>query len=269
MQLALKLVHERRLGAASRLAPYVAALPQAYSTPLSWGEAGLAALQYPHLQQQVPPKGLGACAGPFQREELAGCHQHVRAASWVQMRVRLATHHRVPRSQDHLGIGQSMSGSHALGSWHLMRCCVHGQVRLQKQAMEAMMAGLRKSTPSTPVTEADLGWALQAVRSRSFSGPYAGAARGACPSEGTFRESLGFTDCDACCMYLGGACSGTAWGPASMQGAVPCAGPQWQSRAKTIGAVGLLAGASVVFVHVPMEQAWCSSPFCRASLLPV
>ena len=53
VQLALKLLHERRLGPASRLAPYVAALPRAYSTPLAWGEGELAALQYPHLQQQV------------------------------------------------------------------------------------------------------------------------------------------------------------------------------------------------------------------------
>ena len=42
--------------------------------------------------------------------------------------------------------------------------------------MEKLMAGLRASTPRTPVTEEDMGWALQAVRSRAFSGPYAGAA---------------------------------------------------------------------------------------------
>ena len=38
------------------------------------------------------------------------------------------------------------------------------------------MVGLRASTPGTPVTKEDLSWALSAVRSRSFSGPYAGAA---------------------------------------------------------------------------------------------
>jgi hypothetical protein len=53
VQMALKLLHERRLGAASRLAPYVAALPQSFSTPLTWTQAQLAALHYPHLQQQV------------------------------------------------------------------------------------------------------------------------------------------------------------------------------------------------------------------------
>lgn len=53
VQMALKLLHERRLGAASRLAPYVAALPQGFSTPLAWTQAQLAALQYPQLQQQV------------------------------------------------------------------------------------------------------------------------------------------------------------------------------------------------------------------------
>ena len=53
VQMALKLQHERRLGAASRLAPYVSALPQGFSTPLTWTDAQLAALQYPHLQQQV------------------------------------------------------------------------------------------------------------------------------------------------------------------------------------------------------------------------
>ena len=56
----------------------------------------------------------------------------------------------------------------------------HEQVRLQKKGMEALMAGLVASTPGTPVTEQDMSWALQAVRSRAFSGPYAGAIRKSC-----------------------------------------------------------------------------------------
>ena len=51
--MALKLLHERRLGAASRLGPYVAALPQGFATPLGWSAAQLDALRYPRLQQQV------------------------------------------------------------------------------------------------------------------------------------------------------------------------------------------------------------------------
>ena len=55
--MALKLLYERKLGSESKLAPYVAALPADFSTPLSWTEAQLQALRYPHLQQEVlrPP----------------------------------------------------------------------------------------------------------------------------------------------------------------------------------------------------------------------
>ena len=60
MQLALKLLHERRGGPSSRLAAYVGALPQSYSTPVSWSEDKLAALRYPHLQQQVLGRVLAA-----------------------------------------------------------------------------------------------------------------------------------------------------------------------------------------------------------------
>lgn len=43
-----------------------------------------------------------------------------------------------------------------------------------KAGLKQVHADLAASTPGTPVTEADLTWAIQAVRSRAFSGPYAG-----------------------------------------------------------------------------------------------
>ncbi len=57
--------------------------------------------------------------------------------------------------------------------WHLTP--VHLQVGKMKAGLKQLHADLAASTPGTPVTEADLTWAIQAVRSRAFSGPYAGA----------------------------------------------------------------------------------------------
>ena len=51
--MALKLLHERRLGRESRLAHYVDNLPGSFSSPLTWTDAELAALQYPALQEEV------------------------------------------------------------------------------------------------------------------------------------------------------------------------------------------------------------------------
>ena len=48
------------------------------------------------------------------------------------------------------------------------------QAQRMKAALQKLHADLASSAPGTPVTEADLTWALQAVRSRAFSGPYAG-----------------------------------------------------------------------------------------------
>jgi len=55
VQMALQLLHEASLGSASRLAAYVAALPRgaALDPPLLWRPQELAALRYPHLEQQV------------------------------------------------------------------------------------------------------------------------------------------------------------------------------------------------------------------------
>ena len=47
------LLHERRLGAASRVAGYVQQLPREFTTPLHWSSAQLQQLQYPHLQTAV------------------------------------------------------------------------------------------------------------------------------------------------------------------------------------------------------------------------
>lgn len=55
-------------------------------------------------------------------------------------------------------------------------CAAPGaQVRSQKEGLMRLAAEVRAATPGTSVTEEDLAWALQAVRSRAFSGPYAGA----------------------------------------------------------------------------------------------
>ncbi len=48
-------------------------------------------------------------------------------------------------------------------------------MRRQKEGLVRLFSELSAVTPGTSVTEADLAWALQAVRSRAFSGPYAGA----------------------------------------------------------------------------------------------
>lgn len=53
VQMALKLLYERQLGPESKLAPYVLALPADFSTPLSWTDAQLQALCYPHLIKEV------------------------------------------------------------------------------------------------------------------------------------------------------------------------------------------------------------------------
>ena len=51
--MALKLLYERQLGRESRLAHYVENLPRNFSSPLTWTDAELAALQYPALQEEV------------------------------------------------------------------------------------------------------------------------------------------------------------------------------------------------------------------------
>ena len=48
------------------------------------------------------------------------------------------------------------------------------KVAKQQEGLRRLASELRVATPGTSVTEADLAWALQAVRSRAFSGPYAG-----------------------------------------------------------------------------------------------
>ena len=60
-------------------------------------------------------------------------------------------------------------------TWQLMPVLL--QVRRMKAGLKQLHADLAASTLDTPVTEADLTWAIQAVRSRAFSGPYAGEMR--------------------------------------------------------------------------------------------
>ena len=69
VQLALMLLHERRLGDASQVAGYVRQLPRNFSTPLHWSPSQREQLQYPYLQAQVrlPWRQLLWCSGGTQR----------------------------------------------------------------------------------------------------------------------------------------------------------------------------------------------------------
>ena len=51
--LALMLLHERSLGAASPLQQYIADLPRRFEVPLHWAAAELAQLQYPPMAKEV------------------------------------------------------------------------------------------------------------------------------------------------------------------------------------------------------------------------
>ena len=53
VKLALMVLHEQRQGALSRVAGYVAQLPQHIDTPLHWTPDERAQLQYPHLEAEV------------------------------------------------------------------------------------------------------------------------------------------------------------------------------------------------------------------------
>jgi hypothetical protein len=63
-RLALLLLREDRLGAASAFAPYMAALPRRFDTPLHWSDAQLSRLRSPRLAARVAA----------QRAELAAVH---------------------------------------------------------------------------------------------------------------------------------------------------------------------------------------------------
>jgi hypothetical protein len=64
-RLALLLLREDRAGSASPFAPYLAALPRRFATPLHWSDAQLARLRSPRLAQRVEA----------QRAELAAAHE--------------------------------------------------------------------------------------------------------------------------------------------------------------------------------------------------
>ena len=59
-----------------------------------------------------------------------------------------------------------------------MQMCV--QTHTMKASLKNLHDELATSTPGTPVTLADLAWAIQAARSRAFSGPYSGVLPCAC-----------------------------------------------------------------------------------------
>ena len=107
-RLALLLLREDSLGGASTFAPYLAALPRRFDTPLHWSEAQLARLRSPRLAARVAA----------QREELKA---------------------------------------------------VHGAMARDAAAAEpGCLAASRVSLE-------DFTWAAEAVRSRTFAGPYEGS----------------------------------------------------------------------------------------------
>lgn len=56
-------LHEKRMGASSLVAGYVAQLPENFQTPLHWTLEERSQLQYPHLESEVRDLGLrgGGC----------------------------------------------------------------------------------------------------------------------------------------------------------------------------------------------------------------
>ena len=60
-KLAVQLIHERRKGASSNLASYIANLPQDFDLPLTWSDEELTQLNYPFLQDMVRTCPCLAC----------------------------------------------------------------------------------------------------------------------------------------------------------------------------------------------------------------
>jgi hypothetical protein len=90
-----------------------------------------------------------------------------------QILVALGSHHSL------LNLFQDWSGNlkKTQRPWLAVHALVHlsVQIEVQRRALKRLLEELKEATPSTPITEQDLIWALQAVRSRAFSGPYAGS----------------------------------------------------------------------------------------------
>ena len=63
VKLALMVLHEKRMGASSLVAGYVAQLPESFQTPLHWTLDERSQLQYPHLESEVSDACLegGGC----------------------------------------------------------------------------------------------------------------------------------------------------------------------------------------------------------------
>lgn len=53
VKLALMVLHEKRMGASSLVAGYIAQLPESFQTPLHWTLEERSQLQYPHLESEV------------------------------------------------------------------------------------------------------------------------------------------------------------------------------------------------------------------------
>lgn len=186
--MALKLLYERKLGPESKLAPYVAALPADFSTPLSWTDAQLQALRYPHLLQEVlytpfHDSRIGEWTnytagdrGPHLASSNRTCDTQARGMDanshdmhFLTVRCPMACRSWI--KEKHILCMQATTTCVLLTD----SCSIGLQVAAQREGLKRLHAELAESTPGTPITEQDLIWALQAVRSRAFSGPYAGA----------------------------------------------------------------------------------------------
>eukprot|EP00903_Cladosiphon_okamuranus_P005684 g5647.t1 len=71
VRLALLLLREKQKGAESTLQPWISRLPESFGTPVTWSEAELSELQYPHLEQEVQQ----------QRVDWKGFHSSLKASS--------------------------------------------------------------------------------------------------------------------------------------------------------------------------------------------
>ena len=135
-RLALLLLREDRLGAASAFAPYMAALPRRFDTPLHWSDAQLARLRSPRLVARVAA----------QRVELAAVHA--------------------------------------------------AMTREAAAAEPACLAARDISLDSFT-------WASEAVRSRTFAGPYEGSDAADRKLHAAFiAGTRSFRCCAASCAYL-------------------------------------------------------------------
>ncbi len=150
------LLRERSLGAQSKLQAYVEQLPASFEAPVLWSAKQLEALQYPALIDKVRP---GASARPEALRSDSGSLRWPRG--WHATAATLVTRFLPP-------VGTSRVHHRP-----------NPQVSAQRREWEALHRRLQAGgqPPGAPPVPLDAFlWALCAVRSRTFSGPYIGTS---------------------------------------------------------------------------------------------